>query len=62
MIGINDDFGENFNINPIIIIKLKEIVKEIPNGFPCLDILIQTRGMLLEFRKAKNTRLAARVF
>ena len=29
---------------------------------PCLDNVIQTIGMLLDFRKAKNTRLAARVF
>ena len=28
----------------------------------CLDTLIQTLGMLLDFRRAKNTRLAARVF
>ena len=28
----------------------------------CLDTLIQTLGMLPDFRKAKNTRLAARVF
>ena len=26
--------------------------KEIPNGFPCLDTLIQTRGMLRDLRKA----------
>ena len=37
-------------------------IKELPNGFPCLNTLIQTLGMLLDFRKAKNTRLAARVF
>ena len=37
-------------------------IKEIPNGFPCLDTLIQTLGMWLDFRKAKNTRLVARVF
>ena len=38
-------------------------IKELlPNGFPCLDNVIQTLGMLLDFRKAKNTRLAARVF
>ena len=37
-------------------------IKEIPNGFLRLDTLIQTLGMLLEFRKAKNTHLAARVF
>ena len=36
-------------------------IKEIPNGFLCLDTLIQTLGMLLDFRKAKNTRLAARI-
>ena len=33
-------------------------IKELlPNGFPCLDNVIQTLGMLLDFRKAKNTRL-----
>ena len=37
-------------------------IKEIPNGSLCLDNVIQTLGMLLDFRKAKNTRLAARVF
>ena len=37
-------------------------IKELPNGFPCLDNVIQTFGMLLDFRKAKNTRLAACVF
>ena len=37
-------------------------VKELPNGFPCLDDVIQTLGMLLDFRKAKNTHVAARVF
>ena len=37
-------------------------IKEIPHGFLCLDTLIQTLGMLLDFRKAKNTRLADRVF
>ena len=37
-------------------------IKEIPNGFLCLGNMIQTLGMLLDFRKAKNTRLAARVF
>ena len=37
-------------------------LKEIFNGFLCLDTLIQTLGKLLNFRKAKNTRLAARVF
>ena len=37
-------------------------IKELPNGFLCLDNVIQTLVMLLDFRKAKNTRLAARVF
>ena len=37
-------------------------IKELPNGFLCLDNVIQTLGMLLDFRKAKNTRLAACVF
>ena len=37
-------------------------IKEIPNGFLCLDTLIPTLGMLLDFRKAINTRLAARFF
>ena len=37
-------------------------IKELPNGFPCLDNVIQTLEMLLDFRKAKNTRLAACVF
>ena len=32
-------------------------MKELPIGFPCLDNVIQTLGMLLDFRKAKNTRL-----
>ena len=27
-------------------------IKEIPNGFPCLDDVIQTRGMLRDCRKA----------
>ena len=34
----------------------------IANGFPCLGTLIQTLRLLLDFRKAKNIRLAARVF
>ena len=34
-------------------------IKELPNGFPCLDNVIQTLGMLLDFRKAKNTRLVS---
>ena len=38
------------------------LIKEIPNGFLCLDTLIHTRRMLLDFWKAKNTRVAARVF
>ena len=37
-------------------------IKELPNGFLCLDTLIQTLGMLLDFRKPKKTRLTARVF
>ena len=37
-------------------------IKEIPNSFRCLGTLIQTLGMLLDFWKAENTRLAARVF
>ena len=37
-------------------------IKELPNGFLCLDSVIQTLGMLLDFRKAKTTRLVARVF
>ena len=37
-------------------------IKEIPSDFLCLDALFQTLGMLLDFRKAKNTRLAACVF
>ena len=37
-------------------------IKELPNSFLCLDNVIQTLGMLLDFQKAKNTRLAARVF
>ena len=32
-------------------------IKELPNGFLCLDNMIQTLGMLLDFRNAKNTRL-----
>ena len=36
--------------------------KEIPNGFPCLDTLIETLGMLLDFRKVKNTRLRGSCF
>ena len=34
-------------------------IKELPNGFSCLDNVTQTLGMLLDFRKAKNTRLAS---
>ena len=30
-------------------------IKLLPNGFPCLDNVIQTRGMLRDCRKAKNT-------
>ena len=37
-------------------------IKEIPDGFPCLDNVIQTLGMLLDFRKTKNICLAPRVF
>ena len=37
-------------------------IKELPNGFPCLDTVIQTLGILLDVRNAKNTRLAACVF
>ena len=37
-------------------------IKDSPNGLPCLDNVFQTLGMLLDFRKAKNTSLAARVF
>ena len=33
-----------------------------PNGYPCLDTVIQTLGMSLDFRQAQNTRLAVRVF
>ena len=40
----------------------RSFIKETPNGFPCLDTVIQTLGMLLDFRRAKNTRPAARVF
>ena len=32
------------------------MIKEIPNSFPCLDTLIQTRGMLRDLRKACKTR------
>ena len=38
------------------------VVKKMPNGLLCLDTLIQTLEILLVFRKAKNTRLATRVF
>ena len=37
-------------------------IKDIPGGFPCLDTVIQTVGMLLDFGKAKNTRQADHVF
>ena len=34
-------------------------IKELLNGFLCWDNVIQTLGMLLDFREAKNTRLLA---
>ena len=36
-------------------------IKEILNGFSCLDTLIETPGMLLDIENKKNIRLAARV-
>ena len=45
-----------------VIFTYRYFIKEIPNGFLCLHTLIQTLWMLLDFRKAKNTRLAFRVF
>ena len=62
------NFGRNFAYFIIVFIKLTAFftchyfVKEIPNGFPCLDTVIQTLGMLLNFQKAKKTCLMAHVF
>lgn len=56
-------FGELFT-SPVLI-KLTfhpYFIKGIPSGFSCLDIVIQILGMLLDFLKAKNIRLVARVF
>ena len=35
-------------------------IKEIPNGFPCLDNVIQTRVTLFDFRKARLVLLVFR--
>ena len=37
-------------------------IKEIPSEFPCLDTVMQTFEMLLDFGKAKNSHRAAHVF
>ena len=34
--------------------RMEDWMKEIPDGFPCLDNAIQTRGMLRDLRKAKE--------
>ena len=35
-----------------LVTQTQKWIKEIPNGFPCLNNVIQTRGMLRDFRKA----------
>ena len=64
-IGITWKYFQNdvFGRRSVVSMHKRFTIKELPNGFPCLDTLIQILGMLLvDFRKAENSRLEARVF
>ena len=39
----------------LTVISLRYLIKQISKNFPCLDTLIQTLEMLLDFLKAKKT-------